>query len=77
MKRTSLFKDQLVLAGEAGAKIVLGNLILAEKMSLAATRLFNARKPSMLVKVKNSAYTIKHTHNRAKDEPVASKTIQT
>lgn len=72
---TTLFKDQLVSIGEAKAMIVLENLISTEKMFRRSLQYINISTLSMIVKVKNSTYSIKYTYNKADGHLIAEKLI--
>ncbi len=60
-----LFNQQLSLIGETKANVVLDNFIPTERMFKDTMRYINITNLSMIVKVKNSVYSIKYTYEKA------------
>lgn len=61
---SKLFSDQLILIGEVKAKIVLNNFIEIEKILQYTLRYTNVKKLSMIIKVKNSRYSIEYRYDK-------------
>ena len=72
---TTLFKDQLVSIGESEAMVVLENFISTEKMFRRSLQYIDISTMSMIVKVKNSTYSIKYTYDKADGHLIAEKLL--
>ena len=72
---TQLFKEQLALIGDKKAQIVLDNFIPTEKMFKYSLRHININKLSMLVKVKDSIYSIRYTYDKKDMQLLAEKLL--
>ena len=72
---SQLFKEQIEHIGERQARIVLDNFIPVEQTLRYALRYNNILNFSMVVKVKNSAYSVKYTYRRKEQELVAVKLL--
>lgn len=72
---SQLFKEQIEHIGEKQARIVLDNFIPVEQTLKYALRYNNISNLSMVVKVKNSAYSVKYTYRRKEQELVAVKLL--
>ena len=76
-----LFNDQVKhvtrTEGKSKGRAILQNFISTEKMFARSTELINIKNLSMIVKVKNSKYSIKYTYDKTKKEIHAQKIIET
>lgn len=72
---SKLFKDQLVVIGEKKALKVLANFLPTEKMFKQSLRHINITKLSIIVKVKDSSYSIKYTYDKKGQQLIAEKIL--
>ena len=72
---TQLFKEQVEHIGEKRAAAVLDNFIPVERTIKYALCHNNVSSLSMVVKVKNSSYSVKYTYNKRAKELLAVKLL--
>ncbi len=60
---TQLFNEQVFSLGKEKGKIVLKNLLVAEKIIKDATRFATVKNLSMILKVKDSKYSIQYLYD--------------
>ena len=72
---SQLFNEQLAHIGEQRATIVLDNFIPVEKSIQQILRLTNLSNLSMVIKVKNSAYSIKYSYKKKDQKLIAVKLL--
>ena len=73
---TQLFTEQLARIGKAKSQIALNNFIAVEKAFEYVLRYINLHNMSMVVKVKDSAYSIKYTYNKQENALRAIKLLE-
>ena len=70
-----LFNEQLATIGQNRSQVILQNLIDAERVFQHVVRYLNVRNLSMIIKVKNSQYSIKYTYNNKDQQLIANKLL--
>lgn len=76
VSHSQLFKEQIAHIGEKRAKTVLDNFIPVWQTLRYALRYNDISDLSMVVKVENSAYSVKYTYRRKEQELVAVKLLE-
>ena len=70
---TQLFNEQIFSLGEEKGKIVLKNLLVAEKIMKHTIRYANVKNLSMILKVKDSKYSIQYLYDKSSGKLLAEK----